>query len=55
MNEGIYEIENRDVLRLEDFAKFGRPSKIARLFGGSKGYEDAVKALEHDIYEYEVV
>ncbi|MDY2911652.1 MAG: type I restriction-modification enzyme R subunit C-terminal domain-containing protein, partial [Agathobacter sp.] len=55
MNEGIYEIEKKEVLKLADFAKYGKPSKIAKLFGGAAGYEAAVKELEADLYEYEVV
>lgn len=54
MNEGIYEIEKKEVLKLADFAKYGKPSKIAKLFGGTAGYEAAVKELEADLYEYEV-
>ena len=29
----------------------GKPSKIAKFFGGKKGYEEAVKELENAIYE----
>ena len=55
MNEGIYEIEKKEVLKLAEFAKYGKPSKIAKLFGGTAGYEAAIKELEADLYEYEVV
>lgn len=54
MNEGIYEIEKKEVLKLADFAKYGKPSKIAKLFGGAEGYEAAVRELEAGLYEYEV-
>ena len=51
MNTGIYEITKTKVLELEPFAKMGKPSKIAKFFGGKKGYEEAVKELENAIYE----
>lgn len=54
MNSGVYEIEKTEVLKLEDFAKFGKPAKIAKLFGGKTGYEEAVQELEKDLYEDEV-
>jgi type I site-specific restriction endonuclease len=44
MNTGIYEIEKTDVLKLDPFNKFGKPSRIAQLFGGREGYLKAVKA-----------
>lgn len=50
-SDGIYEIENLDILKLEPFVKFGRPSKIAQLFGGKEGYIRAVRELENEIYK----
>lgn len=50
MNTGIYEIEKTDVLKLDPFIKFGKPSKIAQLFGGREGYLKAVKELEEELY-----
>ena len=32
MNTGIYEIEKTEILKLDPFKKYGKPSKIARLF-----------------------
>lgn len=55
MNEGIYEIEKTEIFKLADFAKFGKPSRIAKLFGGKQGYEMALQELEKEIYENEVV
>ena len=48
--EGVYEIENIDVLKLSPFDKFGKPSRIAQLFGGKEGYLLAVKELAQEIY-----
>lgn len=50
MNTGIYEIEKTDILKLDPFAKLGKPARIAGYFGGREGYMQAVKALENAIY-----
>lgn len=50
MNTGIYEIEKTDILKLDPFAKMGKPARIAGYFGGCDGYMQAVKALENAIY-----
>ena len=54
MNTGIYEIEKTDILKLDPFAKMGKPARIAGYFGGRDGYMKAVKALENAIYADEV-
>ena len=54
MNQGIGEVEDIKVLSLADFAEFGKPAKIVRLFGGKPQYEAAIKELEASIYELEV-
>ena len=54
MNQGIGEVEDIKVLSLADFAEFGTPAKIVRLFGGKPQYEAAIKELEASIYELEV-
>ena len=51
MNFGISEIESKDVLKLNAFRKFGKPAKIAKLFGGEAGYQKAVQELEEEIYK----
>ena len=55
MNAGIYEIEKTEILKLDPFAKMGKPAKIASLFGGKEGYRKAVKELEEAIYRDEVI
>lgn len=55
MNLGIYEIGKADVLKLDPFVKYGKPSKISSYFGGKEGYLKAVQELENAIYEDEVV
>lgn len=50
-NDGIYALESRDVLKLTDFSRFGKPSRIAGYFGGKAGYEKAVQEMENELYE----
>ena len=50
MDNGVYEIEKTDVLKIDPFSKYGKPSRIAQLFGGKEGYLNAVKELEYEIY-----
>ena len=49
-NEGITQLENRMVLRLDPFRQMGSPANIAKLFGGNQQYFSAVKELENLIY-----
>lgn len=51
MNQGITEVEDIKVLSLADFANYGKPAKIVKLFGGKAQYEAAVRELEASIYE----
>ena len=51
MNVGIYEIEKTEILQLDPFKRFGKPSKIAGHFGGKDGYLKAVKELEKELYK----
>ena len=51
MDTGIYEIEKTEILKLDPFIKFGKPSRIAGYFGGKDGYLKAVQELENEIYK----
>ena len=51
MNTGIYEIERTEILQLDPFRKYGKPSKIASYFGGREGYRQALKELEAELYK----
>ena len=51
MNAGIYEIEKTEILKLDPFQKFGKPSRIAQFFGGKDGYLRAIKELEEELYK----
>lgn len=49
-DDGIYEIEDTDVLKLDPFIQFGKPSRIASFFGGKDGYIRAIHELQQEIY-----
>ena len=49
-NQGITEIVNMGVLRLDPFIKLGKPTKIVGYFGGKEGYVSAVADLQNAIY-----
>ena len=49
-SDGITQLENRTVLRLDPFRQMGSPANIARFFGGNQQYFTAVKELETLIY-----
>lgn len=47
---GISQLEDPIILKLEPFRQIGTPAHIARLFGGKKQYYFAVRELENLIY-----
>jgi type I restriction enzyme, R subunit len=49
-DEGIVDLDDTKILEMKDFEKFGSPLKIVKLFGGKKGYVEAIKELEKQIY-----
>lgn len=55
MNDGISDICNTEILKLEPFLKYGKPSRISEFFGGREGYIEAVQNLENEIYMDEVM
>ena len=50
-NQGVAEIVNMGVLRLDPFIKLGKPTKIVGYFGGKEGYISAVADLQNAIYK----
>ena len=50
-NDGISQLENRKVLSLDPFRQMGSPATIAKLFGGNQQYFEAVRELEHELYQ----
>ncbi|MBF0214663.1 MAG: DEAD/DEAH box helicase family protein [Magnetococcales bacterium] len=49
-DEGIQNIEDMNVLKLQPISRLGTPVEIIRAFGGRDGYREALKALEKEIY-----
>lgn len=51
-DEGVTSIENKNVLKLEPFKRMGTPMEIINVvFGGKDSYEEAVKALENELFK----
>lgn len=49
-DQGIINLEDPDMLRLDPFSSIGTPVKIVKLFGGKAGYNQAVTELARAIY-----
>lgn len=47
---GIYDIESTEILKQNPFTKYGKPSRIAALFGGNEQYRAALRELEAELY-----
>ena len=50
MDNGIYDLENINILKLDPIKKFGNPSTIVKLFGGKDEYINVVNQLTTEIY-----
>jgi type I restriction enzyme R subunit len=50
-DEGIENIEDIKVLRVNPFDQFGTPTEIIKLFGGKQQYLQAVAELEQALYQ----
>ncbi len=48
--EGIEDIEEMEVLKVEPFTKLGTPAEIVGWFGGRDNYLSALRELENEIY-----
>ncbi|MCQ2286956.1 MAG: DEAD/DEAH box helicase family protein [Bacteroidales bacterium] len=49
--EGITNIEETAVLKVDPLSKFGTPTEIVSLFGSKANYQQAVRELEFEIYK----
>ena len=47
---GIYDLESTTILTQKPFTNYGKPSRIAALFGGNDKYYEAIKELENALY-----
>ena len=53
-DDGIMEIESREILKFQPFDSFGTPYEIIREFGGKDKYEEAIRELERELFTDEV-
>ena len=49
-DEGLNNIEDPKVLKIQPFDQYGTPSEIIQAFGGRDKYFAAVRELEENIY-----
>lgn len=49
-DSGILQLENIEILLTPQLAKFGKPQRIMKYFGGMDGYMSAVRNMENRIY-----
>ena len=49
-DEGIENLENINVLKVNPLRAFGTPLEIVKLFGGKSGYQRAIIELESQLY-----
>jgi type I restriction enzyme R subunit len=49
-DEGIENIEDLSVLRIDPFNEFGTPAEIVQLFGGRDKFMAAIEELENELY-----
>lgn len=48
---GIYDIESTEILKQNPFTKYGKPARIASLFGGSENYRKALREIAAELYK----
>ncbi len=49
-DQGVAQIEERQILTVVPFTQFGTPMEIVRAFGGLQGYEEALRELKVSLY-----
>ena len=49
-DEGIENLEDINVLKLQDFSEMGSALEIIKLFGGREKYFNAIRELENELY-----
>lgn len=50
-DEGVTNIENMEVLRVQPFSEYGSPIEIIKQFGSKAKYLEAIKELELELYK----
>jgi type I restriction enzyme R subunit len=49
-NDGVDDIENMSVLKVQPLTTFGTPIEIIQTFGGKQGYVQAIRELEDELF-----
>lgn len=50
-DEGMLNLDDTNVLRIPPLNALGTPVQLIKAFGGKAGFEDAVHALQHELYQ----
>jgi type I restriction enzyme R subunit len=50
-DNGVLDLENPEIIRLDPLSKLGSPVEIIRAFGGKPAYEAAIHALTDELYK----
>jgi type I restriction enzyme R subunit len=48
---GIYDIESTEILKQTPFTKYGKPSRIASIFGSNIQYREALQLITKELYK----
>ncbi|MCC5815283.1 MAG: DEAD/DEAH box helicase family protein [Leptospira sp.] len=48
--DGIENVEEMSVLKVDPFTEYGTPTEIVNLFGGKENFQQAIRDLEREIY-----
>ena len=50
-DDGLLDLENPEIIRLDPLSKLGSPVEIIRAFGGKSAYDAAIHALTDELYK----
>lgn len=50
-DEGVLDLENPEIIRLDPLSKLGSPVEIIRAFGGKPAYDATIYALTEELYQ----
>jgi type I restriction enzyme R subunit len=50
-DEGVLDLENPEIIRLDPLSKLGSPVEIIRAFGGKPAYDAAMHSLTEELYQ----
>jgi type I restriction enzyme R subunit len=50
-DDGLLDLENPEIIRLDPLRKLGSPVEIIRSFGGKSAYDDAIHSLTNELYK----